>query len=883
MSSSKLMLVIGLALVVFLSFSNFSYSATTTTATSIPSTTYVTTVAPTLVGCDNTDSYETCWFWLCSGTNPRCGSGMFNNCTCASGTMSGCQVDSVQSHCSVIATTTISTTTTTATSIPSTTSVTTVAPTLVGCYNTDSYETCWNWLCSGTNPRCGTGTFVTCSCASGTVSGCQVDPVQTHCSVTATTTLQTTTTTALTTTIPTSITTTVAPTSVGCYNTDSYETCWNWLCSGTNPRCGTGTFVTCSCASGTVSGCQVDPVQTHCSTLASITNLVLTQNISSTKSTLLMTWSGGSSPYGILLYRGSSPSCASDGFLGSTTVPISQNSYTFDVPYSGPSSVNQYYCFKVIEYNNVNVTSGYSPTVYVSAPATTTGSTTSTTATTSVSTTVPAINACNAPLYLMYLRQNMTCGPFTVQLAALSQPNSSGISFAVINVYKNGGLLDTYSIMPQSHVSVLNGGAPYYIIYVGSTFAGLNSYQQWAQVSIQTPQTSLSTAPTLVIAPSSLTQTNSSLTVYQGGTTSTYAETSGSSVGFSNTSFGGQGTFSYNAQFYAGYGITGTLTHSGYVGSIQTWTLSFSASQTAIAGVYHPVIYALNSTSGQKTSVNLTLTVNPSTTTIPVRSPVPPCGSYGDLNNDGVVNATDASLVSDCIMGQSDCTPQMRTRADVNNDGIVNVLDLTLIERYAAGSVSTFPVCNPASTTTVPATTITSIATTSIPTTIFQYLTYTVTLNRGWNLFSVPLEYATKLNTTCASSAIASPIWQLVNGQYEQASSIYGGIGYWVKSNSECSVTFSGPALTIDELPSLSQGWNLIGAFSYPTAFRSIAGTCSATSLMGFNPNANSYYSVSVSSADNVTGLLPSNGYFVKVSAACKLGSASALPPPVPT
>ncbi len=76
------------------------------------------------------------------------------------------------------------------------------------------------------------------------------------------------------------------------------------------------------------------------------------------------------------------------------------------------------------------------------------------------------------------------------------------------------------------------------------------------------------------------------------------------------------------------------------------------------------------------------------TTTIPT-SKVPPCDSYGDVNNDGYVNEEDFELVSQCVRGVTTCSSQ----ADVNGDGKVNFEDTLLINQYIHDLVSTFPVC----------------------------------------------------------------------------------------------------------------------------------------------------------------------------------------------
>jgi len=63
---------------------------------------------------------------------------------------------------------------------------------------------------------------------------------------------------------------------------------------------------------------------------------------------------------------------------------------------------------------------------------------------------------------------------------------------------------------------------------------------------------------------------------------------------------------------------------------------------------------------------------------------IAPVGLIGDLNDDGVVNALDLTLLERYIAGLSVSTPlsqeEFLRRADVNGDGVVNSLDITALE-----------------------------------------------------------------------------------------------------------------------------------------------------------------------------------------------------------
>ena len=63
---------------------------------------------------------------------------------------------------------------------------------------------------------------------------------------------------------------------------------------------------------------------------------------------------------------------------------------------------------------------------------------------------------------------------------------------------------------------------------------------------------------------------------------------------------------------------------------------------------------------------------------------------YGDVNNDGVINVADATLVQKHASDIIKLTDDQLKRADVNFDGKVDVLDSTLIRKFAVGIISSF-------------------------------------------------------------------------------------------------------------------------------------------------------------------------------------------------
>ncbi len=67
-------------------------------------------------------------------------------------------------------------------------------------------------------------------------------------------------------------------------------------------------------------------------------------------------------------------------------------------------------------------------------------------------------------------------------------------------------------------------------------------------------------------------------------------------------------------------------------------------------------------------------------------------GLWGDANDDGRVNAMDATLVARHAVGSYTLSDEAMYLCDVNGDGRLNAMDATLIARFAVGSIAKFPV-----------------------------------------------------------------------------------------------------------------------------------------------------------------------------------------------
>lgn len=165
---------------------------------------------------------------------------------------------------------------------------------------------------------------------------------------------------------------------------------------------------------------------------------------------------------------------------------------------------------------------------------------------------------------------------------------------------------------------------------------------------------------------------------------------------------------------------------------------------------------------------------------------------------------------------------------------------------------------------------------------------YTVAIQPGWNLISVPFESGKLTTTDCDSTTLytLNPVGRSYNKENLNGKSWFGFEGYWMKSSKQCKLQFEVSAedgfytsTKLDEATgrfatslSLSKGWNMIGAPHGGTSFSQIAGTCTLSSgPWGFNSAANSW--------EKATSLESGKGYFVKVTEDCVLGSSM---PPLP-
>jgi len=69
----------------------------------------------------------------------------------------------------------------------------------------------------------------------------------------------------------------------------------------------------------------------------------------------------------------------------------------------------------------------------------------------------------------------------------------------------------------------------------------------------------------------------------------------------------------------------------------------------------------------------------------------PPDFTLGDINEDGIINTIDYSLVTRHVLEVSTLSENQLLAADLNGDGVVDTVDCSLFSRYLLEIITTFP------------------------------------------------------------------------------------------------------------------------------------------------------------------------------------------------
>lgn len=149
-----------------------------------------------------------------------------------------------------------------------------------------------------------------------------------------------------------------------------------------------------------------------------------------------------------------------------------------------------------------------------------------------------------------------------------------------------------------------------------------------------------------------------------------------------------------------------------------------------------------------------------------------------------------------------------------------------------------------------------------------------ISFHSGWNMVSVPIDAKVsmyQLTNSCGTNSVA---WKLGAGGYSKEDTLVPGVGYWVRSSSDCTSQLNASAGTASIEP-LRAGWNLVGATGSEQQVSAFSGNCQITSGPW-------HYKPSIANYEYSSSLKPGEAYWVKVPSACSMGVAVDAAPPAP-
>lgn len=134
-------------------------------------------------------------------------------------------------------------------------------------------------------------------------------------------------------------------------------------------------------------------------------------------------------------------------------------------------------------------------------------------------------------------------------------------------------------------------------------------------------------------------------------------------------------------------------------------------------------------------------------------------------------------------------------------------------------------------------------------------LNASLNFNSGWNLFSVPLTMS-DMSVNQITPNRASNVFHY-NLRYYMVDTLINGQAYWVKYNSDTTISISGTLPSENSIP-VNTGWNLIGPFNSIVPVSSITSNPPDIIMSLFYGFNNGYFPANE--------LLPNKGYWVRVS-----------------
>jgi len=134
---------------------------------------------------------------------------------------------------------------------------------------------------------------------------------------------------------------------------------------------------------------------------------------------------------------------------------------------------------------------------------------------------------------------------------------------------------------------------------------------------------------------------------------------------------------------------------------------------------------------------------------------------------------------------------------------------------------------------------------------------YTMTVESGWNLLSLPLAGTDEGKNSLFPSAVSDAF--LYNNEYIAEDTLANGYGFWIKFNAAESFAIYGDTVLYDSI-SVQPGWNLIGSLTVPVAVNAILVNPSGNIISDF------FYYSSDAGYQLSNTIQPGKGYWVKVN-----------------
>lgn len=135
--------------------------------------------------------------------------------------------------------------------------------------------------------------------------------------------------------------------------------------------------------------------------------------------------------------------------------------------------------------------------------------------------------------------------------------------------------------------------------------------------------------------------------------------------------------------------------------------------------------------------------------------------------------------------------------------------------------------------------------------------TYTMTVETGWNLLSLPLVVPDGSKTSLFPSAASDAF--VYQNEYVYTDTLANGYGFWMKFYSAQNIVITGDTVLYDSIV-VESGWNLIGSLTTPVAINMIRSDPQGIITSDF------FYYSSEAGYQSTDTIQPGKGYWVKVN-----------------